>query len=72
MGKKVANMAGWQIWPWDTLVFKDIIDLYIEYIAGKIGLKIVFVCCCFFIETWQVILFLIETVIHVSMQVRHF
>jgi len=20
MGKKVANMAGWQIWPWDTLI----------------------------------------------------
>ena len=19
IGKKVANMAGWQIWPWDTL-----------------------------------------------------
>jgi len=34
MGKKVANIAGWQIWPWDTL-YKNII-ITIIYLNNKI------------------------------------
>jgi len=36
MGKKVANMAGWQIWPWDTLKYiKNIILIIKKYYTFK-------------------------------------
>ena len=37
IGKKVANMAGWQIWPWDTLnyIIKVKVIIKIKFIIIK-------------------------------------